>query len=246
MKKMFVIICAVCMLLLPSNIAMAKSYPEVEWNETLMSGFFVLEPDNVIELTDDITLYYYDMVLKDTTFNWRLVLTEDEFDIYDYMKEYHEAFKEDAENERIHCLIYCAEKKEDRTSTCVRLSDQSIDATVHEYVSGEAMDANLMFTGEYVKERTVDIDTGFYYDYDTGETGTLGESNNEINKENLVGTDSIETKVESQTEYVEKVWIPDSGSKYHRKSTCSGMDSPREVSKVEAEQLGYTPCKRCY
>ncbi|MFR8171204.1 MAG: hypothetical protein ACLU9Q_10335 [Marvinbryantia sp.] len=245
MRKIFILLCAACILLLPSNIVVAETYPEVEWNETLMSGFFVLEPDEVIELTDNIALYYYNIVLKDTTFNWRLVLTEDEFDIYDYMEGYHKAFKEDAKNERIHCLIYCAEKKEDRTSTCIRLSDQSIDATVHKYVSGETMDANLMFTGEYIKERVVDVDTGFYYDYDTGETGTLDEVNDEVKEENPV-SESSEKKMESQTEYVEKVWIPSSGSKYHRKSTCSGMDSPREVSRAEAEQMGYEPCKRCY
>lgn len=107
------------------------------------------------------------------------------------------------------------------------------------------MDANLMFTGEYIKERVVDVDTGFYYDYDTGETGTLDEVNDEVKEENPV-SESSEKKMESQTEYVEKVWIPSSGSKYHRKSTCSGMDSPREVSRAEAEQMGYEPCKRCY
>ena len=55
-----------------------------------------------------------------------------------------------------------------------------------------------------------------------------------------------ETETTGQTEYVEKVWIPNSGSKYHRTSSCSNMDSPREVSKAEAERMGYTPCKRCY
>ena len=98
MRKIFILLCAACILLLPSNIVVAETYPEVEWNETLMSGFFVLEPDEVIELTDNIALYYYNIVLKDTTFNWRLVLTEDEFDIYDYMEGYHKAFKEDAKN----------------------------------------------------------------------------------------------------------------------------------------------------
>ncbi len=42
------------------------------------------------------------------------------------------------------------------------------------------------------------------------------------------------------------VWIPESGSKYHSKSTCSNMNNPSQVTKSRAESLGYTPCKRCY
>lgn len=43
-----------------------------------------------------------------------------------------------------------------------------------------------------------------------------------------------------------KVWIPKSGTKYHRVSDCSGMKNPSQVTKAEAERRGYTPCKRCY
>lgn len=42
------------------------------------------------------------------------------------------------------------------------------------------------------------------------------------------------------------VWIPKSGSKYHRTSTCSGMKNPEQVTREEAENLGYEPCKKCY
>ncbi len=41
------------------------------------------------------------------------------------------------------------------------------------------------------------------------------------------------------------VWIPKSGSKYHSKSTCSGMKNPSQVSLDVAQSLGYTPCKKC-
>lgn len=50
----------------------------------------------------------------------------------------------------------------------------------------------------------------------------------------------------SETEYAEMVWIPNSGTKYHDDSSCSNMNSPREVPLEEAEQMGYTPCKKCY
>ena len=42
------------------------------------------------------------------------------------------------------------------------------------------------------------------------------------------------------------VWIPQSGSKYHSKSSCSNMKNPTKVTKEEAEDMGYEPCKRCH
>lgn len=41
------------------------------------------------------------------------------------------------------------------------------------------------------------------------------------------------------------VWIPQSGSRYHLTSACSGMQNPTAVSLQEAIELGYTPCQRC-
>lgn len=58
--------------------------------------------------------------------------------------------------------------------------------------------------------------------------------------------EEVNAQTEMQTEYVEMVWIPSSGTKYHNDSSCSNMNSPREVSREEAEQMGYTPCKKCY
>ena len=42
------------------------------------------------------------------------------------------------------------------------------------------------------------------------------------------------------------VWIPQSGSKYHSRSGCSNMKNPTQVTKEEAIDRGYEPCKRCY
>lgn len=42
------------------------------------------------------------------------------------------------------------------------------------------------------------------------------------------------------------VWISESGGRYHSKSSCSGMNNPRQVTLSEAESLGLTPCKKCY
>lgn len=42
------------------------------------------------------------------------------------------------------------------------------------------------------------------------------------------------------------VWIPQTGSKYHCKSDCSGMKDPTQVTLEEAVRRSYEPCKRCY
>lgn len=44
----------------------------------------------------------------------------------------------------------------------------------------------------------------------------------------------------------EMVWISQTGSKYHRKSSCSGMNDPWQVPISEAQSMGLTACKRCY
>ena len=47
-------------------------------------------------------------------------------------------------------------------------------------------------------------------------------------------------------EKVEMVWIASSGTKYHSKSSCSNMNSPRQIPLKEAIENGYTACKKCH
>lgn len=42
------------------------------------------------------------------------------------------------------------------------------------------------------------------------------------------------------------VWIPKTGSKYHRTSTCSSMKNPSQVSLETATSRGYTACSKCW
>ena len=44
------------------------------------------------------------------------------------------------------------------------------------------------------------------------------------------------------------VWLPATGEKYHNKNNCGRMnpDKARQVTKSEAERLGYEPCGKCY
>lgn len=41
------------------------------------------------------------------------------------------------------------------------------------------------------------------------------------------------------------VWIPRTGAKYHRTSTCSNMKNPNQVTRSAAISMGYDPCKKC-
>ena len=43
------------------------------------------------------------------------------------------------------------------------------------------------------------------------------------------------------------VWIPvNGGKKYHKKSSCSNMKDPMQVTKETAIENGYGPCGKCY
>ena len=42
------------------------------------------------------------------------------------------------------------------------------------------------------------------------------------------------------------VWIPKSGKKYHRSSSCSNMKNPSQVTLEKAQSIGHTPCSKCY
>ena len=60
-------------------------------------------------------------------------------------------------------------------------------------------------------------------------------------------TTSVTQNPTTETEEkVKMVWVAASGTKYHSKSTCSNMKSPRQISLEEAQNQGYTPCQKCH
>ena len=56
----------------------------------------------------------------------------------------------------------------------------------------------------------------------------------------------IATTQTPTSEYVEQVWINESGKKYHKTSDCSGMEGAYQVTKDQAIKIGKEPCKKCY
>ena len=59
-------------------------------------------------------------------------------------------------------------------------------------------------------------------------------------------TRSASTSASTSSSSGAMVWIPKSGSKYHRSASCSNMKNPSQVTLEQAEAWGYTPCKKCY
>lgn len=59
------------------------------------------------------------------------------------------------------------------------------------------------------------------------------------------GTATVQT-ISTKKKTEEQVWIPKTGKKYHKKSSCSGMKDPEKVSLSTAKDRGFTACKKCY
>ena len=57
---------------------------------------------------------------------------------------------------------------------------------------------------------------------------------------------SFESASAPEEEQKTMVWIAGNGTKYHRKSTCSNMESPQQIELEQAISWGYEACKRCY
>ena len=59
------------------------------------------------------------------------------------------------------------------------------------------------------------------------------------------GTTTVQT-ISTKKKTEEQVWIPKTGKKYHKKSSCSGMKDPEKASLSTAKDRGFTACKKCY
>ena len=93
------------------------------------------------------------------------------------------------------------------------------------------------------------VQPGIIIDYATGESSNANEKNNsntDIDKEQSNSKED-NSNVENDNEANQQmVWIPKSGKKYHSNSRCSNMKNPSQVTKYEAENRGYEPCKKCW
>lgn len=79
-------------------------------------------------------------------------------------------------------------------------------------------------------------------------TGNGSNNNTGSNAGNDTGNGGSEVTVPiTEDTQGNLVWVPtQGGTKYHNKSTCSGMKDPKQVTVEHAVANGYTPCKKCY
>lgn len=84
-------------------------------------------------------------------------------------------------------------------------------------------------------------------DYTPGDPGDKGTQPQQKQKTES-GNSSSNQVVETTPEQEEQVWISATGEKYHNKPNCGRMnpDNARQMSRSEAENSGYEPCKKCY
>lgn len=86
------------------------------------------------------------------------------------------------------------------------------------------------------------VQPGITINYATGDSSEPSSETTETQKPTTEQNNSNDNQVSNG----EMVWIPKSGSKYHNRSGCSNMKNPTQVTKEEAEDRGYEPCKKCY
>lgn len=172
-------------------------------------------------------------VPNDVTGKWKWSRTIKSADPYDYAIAYCKEYCSD--DDEIHAVI----NLEDDTTTCLNYTADngaSVSISVHQYVPDEEKDAKILFTGEVLKERVIDIDTGFYFDYDTGETGYY---------------DVPETIENADSEY-NITYVLNTNTKKFHVTTCNSVDDIKESNRQdfsgtreEAISMGYDPCGRC-
>lgn len=86
------------------------------------------------------------------------------------------------------------------------------------------------------------VQPGITINYATGDSSGPSSETTETQKPTTEQNNSNDNQASSG----EMVWIPKSGKKYHSNSGCSNMKNPTQVTKEEAEDRGYEPCKKCY
>ena len=88
------------------------------------------------------------------------------------------------------------------------------------------------------------VQPGITINYATGDSTGPASDNNSQAKAPAQSEPAAQSP--ARPDNTETVWIPATGKKYHRKSSCSNMKNPTQVSRSDAISRGYEPCKKCY
>ena len=106
----------------------------------------------------------------------------------------------------------------------------------------------------YIYWKATGVSAGETYVYVTTKDGTVSS---EKVKVVVTGTKPTPTPTKAPTPTPDPnatptpvperyVYVVDGGSKYHRNSSCSGMEDPERITESEAIERGYEPCGKCY
>ncbi len=103
---------------------------------------------------DDVNIDFKGNVNNDVTGNWRLAETSDNIKIQEYaLSYYNKYFSDDSE---IHYLINFSNNQ----TVCINYWGGFVDATIHEYISGEENDAKELGGGDVIAEYWIYADNG--------------------------------------------------------------------------------------
>ncbi len=204
------------------------------------------EPEAPPEVIDgDINITFSESIHEDTTGKWRLARVATAKEIQAYALEYYNAYFQS--DDEIHAIVNFTLGT---TYKLAKVSSDTLDIVIHDYVEGEELDANILFSGTVTGNYQINIATGEISQISLEPEATEeGEpSNNEPStpEESANAPEATpETPIPAEPS-ADMVWIDDTGKKYHSKSSCSNMSDPYQITRQEAEAMGRGACKKCY
>lgn len=205
-------------------------------------------------ISNDINVTFSESIPNDKTGNWRLARVNTSKEIQEYALEYYNTYFQ-SDNE-IHAVINSAL---DTTNRIAKLTSDTLNVSVLDYVDQEELDANILFTGNILKEYEINISTGEVTEIplesegaeETNPAAAEADAEPVSDNTNAAAQPINETEPESppQTdESTEMVWLSATGDKYHSIPNCGRMnpDKARQISKTDAEARGIPPCSKCH
>ena len=90
------------------------------------------------------------------------------------------------------------------------------------------------------------VSSGSAYIYATSSNGKKSSVKISVEDAPIVQQKASVSNYTSSSSSNDMVWISSSGTKYHRRSNCSNMKNPWQVTLQDAINQGRSPCKKCY
>lgn len=200
-------------------------------------------------INDDVDITFSESIHNDTTNNWRLARVATPKEIQEYALEYYNSyFQSDSE---IHAIVNFTLNT---TNKLTKITSDTLDVFVYDYVDKEELDAKALFTGTPLANYEINISTGEITEIpletnDTKETNPADTAAEPISDNTDTAAETVnEAEPENPPESSEMVWLSATGDNYHSIPNCGKMnpDKASQVSKEQAESSGHNACSKCY